>query len=614
MRQEAVTRYATQPQNGVWTQAETFPINLKQYPEKDAHLHMILVVKDQSQFVNLSSFYQSIYLRFQTLAQSYNPDKLDRFNQSFTKLIQELITDSDSLAIEIAVVYQFGKHLFVGGGGGTTATLIRNGEIGKILDSSHGVTSAQGVLLEGDIILLASSQFYSTVPYMRLRQLLLERYTQVSIETVTSELVVYFDQQAQTDGIGFIFGHYTDTEEPAKAHSTNSFGKLQKRFTRLKWPKPFGRQVIVRKKSVDRRRQRLSIVLVLVLLALLSLSISLGWWRRQRIQEAQAYAAIADPARVLMEEALKQKNLNMLLARGLLQQARSELQTQLEEFNPNSRYYPQLTELYAQIEAAYQDVSGETQIEPQQFMDLAFIEPDLSADRLGVWEDRLILLDTVNNRVVTIGASTKDPSQLINDSRLTGATLTSGAVDVYYVLTDEGVVSLSPDADIQTVIETDSDWRNPIGFEAFAGNIYILDSQQNELWRYRGVVGDAFVRQRWLAPGVNPDFSQVVDMVIDGDIWVLDSDGSVRRYSRGVGETIDLIGVETSVEAKALGISENYIYIFDQSQSKVLVYDKTGQYNKQFLWSDIGLVTDMVVFEDNIFLLANDKLWSIENK
>lgn len=612
MRQKATAQYATQPANGIWTQVEVLTLHIKSQPELDVHLYILLVIRDQSQFINVSSFYQSIRLRLQSLGQSYSADKEEQFSSSLTKLIQEIVTDTQEVSLELVVAYQFENKLFAGGYGGGTVILVRNGELGKILDTSQGTTMVKGNLVKEDILLLASDQFYVHLPYSQLKRVMTQRYSDISVETITSEIVVILHQKTQSEGVGFIFSEFSlDTDDKTSDKNSSWFRNIQRK---LKLKKAGAIQpsakVFLKQRAKERRRQRLSVLLTITILIVLMLSLMLGWWRRKVQAAEEAFQQISDPVVVLMDQAQQQQELNPLLARALLQQAKDQLSIGISDFDSSSKWYVELEKLQTEVSDLYQEVAGENLVEPDQFLDLSFIEPGLFGERLGTFEDRVVVVDTQKDQVVSIGAESKDPSDLISGNLLQGASLTSGSIDQFYVMTASGIVAVSSD-EAKVVIEKDPDWQNVTGMGAFAGNIYLLDSDQNEIWRYRNIAEDTFSRERWLAPGVSPDFSHVVDLDIDGDIWVLDQNGVVRKYSRGVGETIELIGVEEDLQVKALSITEEYIILFDPSKNRVLLFDKNGQYQKQYVWSDIGLVTDMVVLEGKIFLLAGDKLFDI---
>jgi len=614
MRQTSTAQYVTQPANGVWTQVESTTLHLKQYPELDSHLYILLILRDQNQLVNVSSFYQSINLRLKALAQGFTPEKKDGFNTSLKTLIQEVLADTPDLTVEVVVAFQFGADLFVGGTGGTTVTLVRGGEVGKILDTSQGVTLVTGSIYSGDILLLASSRFYSLMPYTQLKQTLTNRYAPLSVDTVTSELVVTLSKKEANEGVGFIFGQYAASEEvPESTKTTKSWiGRLQTKLPSRKTTAKEASKVYLKRHNRDSKRQRLSILLTLTILLLLGISLSLGWWRRQRQQSEAEFLSISQPVEQRIGQALEQKELNPLKSRALLQEARDLATSGLTQLDEKHRYYTQLQALVERIDQLYQDVAGEVSLQPDLFLDLSFIEPGLFGEKLGVFETRLVVIDTQMDRVVTIGSQTKDPSGLVSGSELAGSYLASGTVNGYFVLSKQGVIKVEDDQ-LETVISPDPDWQSVVGFSGFGGNLYVLDSVQNEIWRYRSIAENEFSRERWLSPGVTPDFSQVVDMEIDGDIWVLDKDGTVRQYSRGVGTTISLVGIEENLQARSLGVSENSLFIFDNSQNRVYQFDKNGQYQKQFVWGDIGLVTDMVVIEDKIYLLAGTKIYEIDS-
>jgi hypothetical protein len=116
---------------------------------------------------------------------------------------------------------------------------------------------------------------------------------------------------------------------------------------------------------------------------------------------------------------------------------------------------------------------------------------------------------------------------------------------------------------------------------------------------------------------VVPDFSSVVDIAIDGDVWVLDRDGTISLYRQGapvnfnvsglVAEISDAVAIDTEIE------SEN-IYVLDRSNSRVLVIGKNGDYKEQYEWAGISGVSDMAVVESlgKILLLSGSNIYEIE--
>jgi hypothetical protein len=74
-------------------------------------------------------------------------------------------------------------------------------------------------------------------------------------------------------------------------------------------------------------------------------------------------------------------------------------------------------------------------------------------------------------------------------------------------------------------------WKGVTDIATFVGNIYVLDGPSGQLWRYepgfRGVLQGPLA---FLPEPLPADSAKAV--AVDGDIWILTSDGAVQRYRR----------------------------------------------------------------------------------
>jgi hypothetical protein len=132
-----------------------------------------------------------------------------------------------------------------------------------------------------------------------------------------------------------------------------------------------------------------------------------------------------------------------------------------------------------------------------------------------------------------------------------------------------------------------SQWSRVTLAASYLGNLYLLDPSKNLIWKYvasaEGVWSSAVT---YLAPGVNVDLSSAVDMAIDGDLWVLRSDGSLWRFTAGkltdfaikeldtpLSKPVSLFTVQTMVG----------LYIADKGNQRIVQVDKvTGKFIRQF--------------------------------
>jgi hypothetical protein len=108
-------------------------------------------------------------------------------------------------------------------------------------------------------------------------------------------------------------------------------------------------------------------------------------------------------------------------------------------------------------------------------------------------------------------------------------------------------------------------------------------------------------------------------MAIDGSVWVLFSDGTIVKYTRGEKDAFGVTGLDQEFEkpTKIFTSPEvDNLYILDQQKTRVVVMDKTGEYQAQYLWPGIAGVRDLTVSEElgKMFLLTGEKVFVIELK
>ena len=100
--------------------------------------------------------------------------------------------------------------------------------------------------------------------------------------------------------------------------------------------------------------------------------------------------------------------------------------------------------------------------------------------------------------------------------------------------------------------------------------------------------------ENYLEGDATLDFSGAVDMAIDGNIWVLYRDGTVQTFLEGRQQPFVL---ETPpdgpiVEPQAIAVGSEAgtaqsLFIVDSGKSRILEYDKTGKYLRQYRPADL---------------------------
>jgi prepilin-type processing-associated H-X9-DG protein len=95
----------------------------------------------------------------------------------------------------------------------------------------------------------------------------------------------------------------------------------------------------------------------------------------------------------------------------------------------------------------------------------------------------------------------------------------------------------------------------------------------------------------YLDPRLEIDLTGAVDMAIDGNMYVLFADGSVKKFFDGVELPFALTGLPDPMRSPTtLFVSgeqkpdaPGYLYVADAGNERVLQFDKNGAYIRQFM-------------------------------
>lgn len=188
-------------------------------------------------------------------------------------------------------------------------------------------------------------------------------------------------------------------------------------------------------------------------------------------------------------------------------------------------------------------------------------------------------------------------------------TESSDSAGVAYALVGRGggvyrITQSGTTTSVTAVTPADDTFKVGDAIASFAGNLYILDGKTGLVWRYRGTSG-AFQRSESIIDVNQFDIRETIDIAIDGSIYLLKSDGSVLKFTRGVQEagftltgTPELLGVRKATAIRGTDRTPS-IYLLDPGiseesygSSRILEYTKEGAFVRAYaLPSNLTQVT-----------------------
>ncbi len=253
------------------------------------------------------------------------------------------------------------------------------------------------------------------------------------------------------------------------------------------------------------------------------------------------------------------------------------------------------------------------------WLDLDLIKKGLSAKKLSLSLGNILILDENLKVLVQIGIQNKSQESLAGQDKLGEALLSSLNGEIAWVYSeDKGIIRIDTKSkEAKVVIKKDDEWGEISEVFGFASNLYLLDSNKNQIWKYVPVVSGYSDKQSYFKEGVKVDITDVKKFQIDSSVWVLRGNGEILKYTQGSTDFFSLSGLDKPINnPKSIFVSdktENF-YLLDSGNNRLLVLDKKGNYKSQYQFDKLGTFSDLVVDETGkkVYLLDGSKIYSMD--
>ena len=143
----------------------------------------------------------------------------------------------------------------------------------------------------------------------------------------------------------------------------------------------------------------------------------------------------------------------------------------------------------------------------------------------------------------------------------------------------------------------------------YEGNLYILGD--NAIYKYSDAATGNSQKKLWLGGLTDSD---KLSLAVDGNIYVLNADGTVIKYFKGKEESKVNLNFKFDYQARLLtNKSSPYFYVADYSEKRIRVFDKiTGSLVLTYKASQLPLLKDIILSENALYLLTIDsQVWRI---
>jgi len=375
-------------------------------------------------------------------------------------------------------------------------------------------------------------------------------------------------------------------------------------------------QIRLAAEELDKKRRRLALSVGVILLIILIVSGAFGLYRRREIVRETRLASFSQRADWIISQADQLSAVSPARAGELVREERLSLETARDNTG-DKKLKSSLIQIISVLAEAQARVGRVETVTPELYLSLGLIRPDTSGRLLSAGQNSLGILST-DGIVLLVSMSGRSGEVVAGGELIKNSIDLAVSTAKSFVLNPDNIIEIDSKNKTSAVAVTDEDdtWQNPIRLSAFAGGLFVFDKSNSEIYKYSATESGTYgSRRRWLAPGIAPNLSDVVDMTIDGDVWLLHQGGRLDRYRRGAPtgfKQSGLLDQLTSPQAVFVPQDGSRIWILDNS-SRVVAFDvKSGEYVGQWQFTGIN-PTDLAVIESSgkIFLLAGENIYTI---
>jgi hypothetical protein len=282
----------------------------------------------------------------------------------------------------------------------------------------------------------------------------------------------------------------------------------------------------------------------------------------------------------------------------------AEAQRLLEESQINESDSVELRQLVGEMDRQWDGLTGSI---PMMFGEEHTLStPDQVARRMVTRDDGLYVLDEGGQRLCRYaldehGVLVADQEPWIwQVSAAEEGGHTTEIVDIEWIeaangrltpallmLTAEGaVLELGSDGSVRPVAIADAaQWESPKALRTYSGNLYVLDVGRENIIKYIPS-GDDYQHPpvEYVQASVDVRWPDVIDMAIDGFIYLLLSDGSIIKLAGGRAQPFPQDGLYPPLENPA-GIfalpDASSVFVAEPSQGRIVEFNRDGQFIRQ---------------------------------
>jgi len=332
------------------------------------------------------------------------------------------------------------------------------------------------------------------------------------------------------------------------------------------------------------------------------------------------FSSLLTEARASYSDAL---SLSDLGDKRLQLQKADELLVDATDIHPDDA---ELQTLRAEVARSLAEMDAVYEVtDPHLLADLRTqVTGDISLQRLIVGDGEAYFLDRKGGRIIALalGQPEAKAEVILSEGDFVGAIKAGRPLQMTWAPdvnggrllildSDRHLFSFHPSKGTGLVSLRGADgWTSADGLAVYSGNLYVLDTEGDQVWRYLPTDGGFDSERTGLLSGA--DLAGAVGIGVSGDVYLLMEKGGIRRFSGGQEIAFEMDGIDQPIVSPAsLLLTEGGLLVVDRGNKRVVAFALNGQFQGQIVsskFTDLQAV-DVDEVTARLYLLDGDSLY-----
>lgn len=545
----------------------------------------------------------------------------DTINNSLTSTLNHLFDTYQDIFTEInvviAVIHQ--NQLYLASSGNISAYIFRSSLFSQVLFSQNAtIKNINGPLKDLDRIFLTTNNFIEKVSFEKIKNALSQKQLSTTEEIFFSTIYTITNQSDLSSCIIEVHQDSSDSLEEIipqeEIQESKEFIETPKSELNLsqKESNPFLSKIqkILKKDDVyvdnpssrtHHFRKKINLGIAFLVIISLTISIFLGYKKNKTIQSQKQFAAIKEEINQKVQTAIAVKNLNLDDSK----KAALEAQVLLEKLVLLNVYTEEIDPIKRQIESILAQTGQTIKTDSETaFLEIANVNANGFINKIHTFDNQLLLVGQ-NNVLTKIDINTKKNISNIKLGISGNLSSLSSSNDQIYFIADNILYLLKSDTPSLKIDFTKAD-IDAKDFSFWNGILYVLSSKR--ILKYVSVNDTFNAGSSWLdeASVLN---SNPQSISIDSNIWVVNDNGQLQSFTRGIENKINISKENLPLSAKKIIASPqtSNIYILD-SNNNIYIYKTSGEVVSKYSYGDKKIL-DITVNEKKttLYILCDDQ-------